>query len=171
MKAGLLRGILAALLVATAAGKIWGSPGEPDLRAAAVAVIEAKGWPVSQGQGIPDLIGPPIHFTMPGCQRPTQVFLLSPNLQLLPLVERIVEADYTRRIVYMGRTWSAEDRMGLRLEWLKWKVLSVFRLGRFVASSTALMIAEPPGCNVAEAVDWGLAWDRRTIARLPAPGS
>lgn len=172
MKPMLLRGLLATLLIATAAGKIWGSGlAEPDIRRAALAVLTSKGWPASQGPGIPHVTDGPILFTAPGCSSETQVYLIGLSLQVLPILDGVSQPGSTRRIVYLGRTWGAPDRLALRLEWLRWKLLSPFGLGRFVPGSLALAVFDPPGCHSAETIDWGLAWDRRTIAQLPAPAN
>jgi hypothetical protein len=57
----------------------------------------------------------------PGCVSPAQVFLIDPNLQMTPMLERVLGPGSTRRIAYLGKTWPAEDRLGLRVEWLKQK--------------------------------------------------
>jgi hypothetical protein len=166
-----LRIILAALLLATAAGKIWGPrlTADPDIRSATMAVLALKGWPAyEQPVGEAEILGAPIHFELPGCEETAQIFLTNVNLQKLPLLDQTIKTGYTRRIVYMGRTWQSEDRLGMRLEWLKYKALSLLGLGRYVASSTVLVIAQPAGCRAADLLDWGLAWDRHTMASISA---
>lgn len=162
----LMRGLLVVLLLVSAAGKIWSTRQlETDIRPATIAVVALKGWPTHEEAEKPaDILRPPIEFLAPGCSGTARIFLVDLNLQMMPMLDQVIEAGYTRRIVYMGRTWLSEDRLGLRLEWLKHKALSLFGLGRYVASSTALVITEPPGCRAADLLDWTLAWDRQTLA-------
>jgi hypothetical protein len=163
-----LRSILATLVLATAAGKIWSTRQlEADIRPATIAVVALKGWPThAEAEDPADILRAPIEFLPPGCNGTARIFLVDLNLQMMPMLDQMIEAGYTRRIVYMGRTWPSEDRLGLRLEWLKHKVLALFGVGRYVASSTALVVAEPPGCRAADLLDWGLAWDRQTLAAV-----
>jgi hypothetical protein len=166
-----LRIVLGALLLATATAKISGPrlASEPDIRAATIAVLALKGWPAyEQPADASEVLGAPIYFEAPGCRQTAQIFLTDVNLQVMPLLDQIIKPGYTRRIVYMGRTWHTEDRLGMRLEWLKHKFLELFGLGRYVTSSKALVIAEPAGCRAAERLDWGLAWDRETLERVSA---
>jgi hypothetical protein len=165
MSRPVLRGLLATLLLASAAGKIWNTRQvETDIRPATIAVVALKGWPThAEAENPADIVRPPIEFAAPGCNGKARIFLVGLNLQMMPMLDQMIEAGYTRRIVYMGRTWPGEDRLGLRLEWLKHKALSLFGLGRYVASSTALVVAEPPGCRAADLLDWNLAWDRQTV--------
>jgi hypothetical protein len=167
MSASLLRVILACLLLTTASVKVWGTRmTDPDIRPALVALLEHQGWPTHDDPDSPRLLRTPIFFEAPGCESPAQIFLIDLSLQMMPMLDRIIGPGNTRRIVYVGRTWPAEDRLGLRLEWLRHKVLSLFGIGRYVASSTALVVVEPPGCRAADLLDWSLVWDRQTLARV-----
>lgn len=166
----LLRGILVLLLLVSAVGKIGGArQPETDIRPAAVAVLTLKGWPTHEQtvtENPSDILRPPIEFLAPGCDRAARIFMINLNLQMMPMLDQVIDAGYTRRIVYMDRTWLSEDRLGLRLEWLRHKALSLFGLGRYVASSTALVITEPPGCRASDLLDWSLAWERDTLASV-----
>jgi hypothetical protein len=171
MRSRRLRIILAALLLATATGKIWAPrlTADPDIRSATVAVLALKGWPAKVQPADPSqILDAVIHFEPPACEEAVQIFLTNVNLQKLPYLDQTLKAGYTRRVIYMGRTWQSEDRLGMRLEWLKYKILALFGLGRFVASSTVLVIAEPAGCRAADLPDWGLAWDRQMLASISA---
>jgi hypothetical protein len=169
MRSHLLRIILAAFVLATATSKVWGPrlATDPDIRSTTIAVLALKGWPAyEQPSDASQILDAPIYFEAPGCEEAAQIFLTNVNLQKMPLLDQTIKAGYTRRIVYMGRTWLSEDRLGMRLVWLKHKVLSLFGLGRYVASSTALVIAEPADCRAADLLDWGLAWDRQMLASI-----
>jgi hypothetical protein len=91
-----------------------------------------KGWPTHEQTGTEnpsDILRPPIEFLAPGCSSTARIFLVDLNLQMMPMLDQVIEAGYARRIVYMGRTWPGEDRLGLRLEWLKHKALALSALG------------------------------------------
>ena len=56
----------------------------------------------------------------------------------------------------------------MRLTWLRHRALFTLGLGRFVTNKTGLLVASPPGCHIAPAIDWSLVWDRRTMAATEA---
>lgn len=156
-----LRTILAGLLIATAAGKVWRSrAAEPDIRTAVIALVALEGWSAYEETGSPDdPLGKAIKFRADGCDGLGQVFLVDLGLQLAPLLDRAIGPGYSRRFVYLGRTWLTQDRLGMRLEWLRNKALSLFGLGRYVANETVLVIAEPRECRSADKVNWGAVWE------------
>jgi hypothetical protein len=171
MSSHVLRALLAGLLIATVAAKIWGprNVAEVDIRAAVVTLVTGHGWSAyDEAATSPDPLGKAINFQAPECEALGQVFPIDLGLQLAPMLDGVIRPGYTRRFVYMGRTWLTEDRFGMRLEWLKHRVLSMFGLGRYVANETALVIAEPHDCRVADKVGWSAVWERRTRStRLP----
>ena len=165
MNSHVLRAMLAGLLIATVAAKIWGprNIAEIDTRAAVVALVTGQGWSAYDDAATsPNHLGKAINFRAPECEAQGQVFPIDLGLQLAPMLNDIIRPGYTRRFVYIGRTWLSEDRFGMRLEWLKYRVLSIFGLGRYVANETALVIAEPHDCRVADKVVWSAVWERRT---------
>jgi hypothetical protein len=46
------------------------------------------------------------------------------------------------------------------------EMLSRLGMGRYLASSTALVVAEPLGCGAVDVLDWSPVWDRQTLARV-----
>jgi hypothetical protein len=171
MSSHVLRTILAGLLIATISAKIWRPHNitEVDTRAAVVALVTGQGWSAyDEAATSPNSLGKAINFWAPECEALGQVFAIDLGLQLAPMLDGVIRPGYTRRFVYIDRTWLTEDRFGMRLEWLKYRVLSIFGLGRYVANETALVIAEPHDCRVADKVGWSAVWERRTRStRLP----
>jgi hypothetical protein len=110
-----------------------------------------------------------IQVHAPGCDGAIEVVPININLQNTPLFDAVLDPGYVKMFVYLDRTWLAEDRLGMRLVWLKNKPLFMLGLGRFVAIATALLIAETPGCHIAETIDWSLVWDRSTMAAVRLP--
>jgi hypothetical protein len=172
MSSHVLRAMLAGLLIATVAAKIWGSRNstEVDTRAAVIALVKGQGWSAyDEAATSPSALGKAINFWAPECEALGQVFAIDLGLQLAPMLDGVIRPGYTRRFVYIGRTWLTEDRFGMRLEWLKYRVLSIFGLGTYVANETALVIAEHHDCRMADKVRWSAVWERRTPStRAPA---
>jgi hypothetical protein len=159
-----LRVVLFGLLVATAASKVHlARTYPPDMRAAVVSLAEDNGLLVSKAPdwqtGAQD---DPITFRAPECEGAGRIFVVELGLQSLPMLNQIVDQGYSRRFVYLGRTWPTHDRMGMRLEWLKRKPLSLFGLGEYDVNETALLITEPPDCSRADRIDWGILWAHTT---------
>ena len=105
-----------------------------------------------------------VRFRAPGCEEPIEVIPVHINLQEAPLFDALIKANYTRQFVYLDQTWLSENRVAMRLTWLKHKVLSFLGWGRFVTIPTGLLVVSPPGCDAAEAIDWTPVWSRRVIA-------
>jgi hypothetical protein len=99
-------------------------------------------------------------FGVPGCEGVLQVIPVTLSLQESTLFATIVKEGYSRRFVYLDRVWLTEDRLGMRIEWLKRKALSFVGLNPYAASATALLVAEPPHCTVAQSIDWSAVWRR-----------
>jgi len=160
MKAVALRAALIGLLVASVGYKLQRVDTErPDIRSAVMDLIARKGWPAEQLAGSsPEVIGKIVTFRAEGCGLNGQVYVVDLGFQAVPILDRAIEPDYKRHIAYLGRTWDTPDRVGVRLEWLKQKVLSALGIGDYAVNDVALVIAEPPGCRVADKVDWSGAW-------------
>lgn len=155
-----LRCVLAALLLGTVADKVQvASVDNSDTRAVVVQGLLRQGLSVApspRDADFPDTA----YLAAPGCDRPLQVMPLSLSLQEAPLREAVTVTDYRRRYIYLGQTWPAPDRIGLRLAWLQHKVRSVLGLGRHSAlPKTVLLVAEPPECRIAENIDWSALWE------------
>lgn len=166
-----LRVILAGLLISTVAGKIWLAHAKPaDFRAAAIDLVARQGWAAQEETGNTEQpLGNAINFRAAGCQASGQIFVVGLNLQAAPMLDHITRPGYARRFVYLGRTWLNQDRLAMRLEWLKYKVLSLLWLGRYEANESALIVVEPPDCRRAETVDWSRLWERGGAkAHLPS---
>jgi hypothetical protein len=158
-----LRITLAGLLISTVIGKICLAHVKPsDMRSAAIDLVSRKGWAAYEETGnAAQPLGNAIHFRATGCQASGQIFVVPLNLQDAPMLDHMTSQGYARRFVYLGRTWLNEDRAEMRLEWLKYKALSLLWLGRYEANESALIVVEPPDCGRSETVDWSGLWERR----------
>ena len=166
MKRIVLRAVLVGLLFSTVASNVRISAGAgQDISGAVTEVLKEHGFSAGAGEPVARTTShPAIQFRTPGCDGLIEVVPIDINLQEAPLFDTVGGPAYVRRIAYLDRTWLAEDRLGIRIEWLKNKALSIFGRGRFVTVPTGLLIAEPPGCHIARTINWSLVWDRRTVA-------
>jgi hypothetical protein len=169
MKRGLLRVVLALLLVLTVASKAAQPPdgiGRNELIARVMEVL-AQHRLAGQPDLVParSVIPVAVRFEAPGCDRPIEVLPIHINFQEAPVFDVVLGAGYVRLFAYLDRTWLVESPWGMRLTWLKHKLLSLIGLGRFVTITTGLLVASPPGCRAADTIDWSRVWDRSTTGR------
>ena len=169
----LLRVVLAGLFIATVAGKVRiPADPSPDINITVVVVkalnkqgLSARADTANGRSVLPDAV----QLRPPGCDEMVEVLPININLQEAPVFDAVVRPDYVRQFAYLDRIWLSQDRLGMRLTWLKHKALSFFRLGRFETSTTGLLITSPPGCTISQTIDWSLVWDRRMIAAARSP--
>lgn len=172
MKAATLRMALAVLLLATVVSKVY-TPrlDDRDLDPGVFATVAHYGLTPRRGPAeAGSALFPAISFEAPGCSGAVQVVPIKLNLQEAPLLGSVGGPGYVRHFIYLGRTWHNLDRLGMRLEWLKHKSLSVLGLSPYAPTSSALMVAEPRGCHAAEAIDWSRVW-RSGSAHERAPAA
>ena len=165
--APILRAIFALLIIATVASKLQASARrDPDMRAAVVDVLARQGIEsrVDSARTY-SLLGAAVRFRMPGCDGSIDVVPIELNLHQTPLLDAIVEPGSVRHFVYLTRTSVSADRIGMRLEWLKYKALSVLGLSPYETISVALAVVEPRGCQAWSSIEWRTVWDRQTIER------
>jgi hypothetical protein len=165
MKAYWLRSILALLLLATAAAKFQGTANiDQDMLATNILQVLAEHRPDAQAE-IPlrrTLLPVAVEFHASECSGPIEVIPIDINLQEAPLFDVFIRPDYRRHFVYLDKTWTAADRLQMRLTWLRHKAPAMLGLGRFVTITKGLLVASPPGCQAAAAIDWSAVWTRST---------
>ncbi len=161
MRAWGIRALFAVLLLGALAARIQASDDiESDMRPAAVELLVSHGYAARVLPAEENALLKGIAFDAPQCGGSVHVFPVRLNLQEAPLFDSVVGAGRVLHIAYLGRTWSEPSRLALRLEWLRHKTLSVVGLGRYATTTTALLIAAPTGCALAESIDWGPLWHR-----------
>jgi hypothetical protein len=160
-----LRAVLAGLLLATVGGKVLRTGAtQPDVHSKVMALIALNGGSPRDVSADPsDPLGRGIRFQEMGCEGVARIFFVDLGLQVAPMLDRVIGPGYTWYIAYLGRTWITRDRLGLRLEWLKQRTLSVLGLGEYVVNEVALVIAHPSGCHVNNTIDWSAVWRRSSI--------
>src|SRR5262249_15925828 len=119
-----------------------------------VQVIAAHRFSVEPTTRIRDEFPDAVHFRAPECEQPIEIIPVHISLQEAPLFDAIIKVNYTRQFAFLDQTWPSENRVGMRITWLKHKILAFFGRDRFVANSTGLLIVSPPDCRAAAAIDW-----------------
>lgn len=74
------------------------------------------------------------------------------------------------RYVYIDRAWDRPNRLGFFIERMKYAALAVVGLTEYQPSWHLLRIASPPGCKVADKLDWKRAWDRNYLKTFKDAG-
>jgi hypothetical protein len=161
MRAWGIRALFAVLLLGALAARIQASH-EPahDIRPAVVELLASRGFAAHIVPAKDDSLLKAVAFDAPQCGGSVQVFPVRLNLQEAPLFDAAIGAGHERHIAYLGRTWRELSRLELRLEWIKHKMLSAAGQGLYTANTTALLIAAPSGCRLAESIDWAPLWHR-----------
>src|SRR5215470_8697984 len=119
-----LRAILGVLLLMTVATKthVTANLSRDKLTGNVLDVISAhrlNTYPVP----IRDLLPAAARIGVPGCDGTIDVIPVHINLQEAPLFDTFVDPNYTRLFAFLDKTWSREDRIGMRLTWLRHKLL------------------------------------------------
>lgn len=107
-----------------------------------------------------------VQFEVPGCDGSVEIRSIHINLQEAPMLKAVIKPNHMKQFAYLDQTWHSENRLGMRLTWLRHRLLSLLGLSRFVTGSEGLLIVSPPGCHAAEDIDWSLVWDRRTVVAV-----
>lgn len=135
---------------------------EFDAPAAVSDVVRASGFAVLENPFKPPLLGAiAVYFQRPGCGRASVILPYPLNAESLPLLSRLAGADFKLRFFYLGKSWSEQNRLGMYLEWFKYTVLGLFGASPYIAVKKALVLAEPPDCTSAAAIDWRAVWNRQ----------
>ena len=72
------------------------------------------------------------------------------------------------RYVYIDRIWDKPNRLARLAERMKYAALASFGLTPYVPWGHLLLVASPPRCEIATAIDWRNMWNRDYIAAIRA---
>jgi hypothetical protein len=162
-----LRAALAMLLLTTVTVRLWFPPPPAvDMRTAVGAILALKGFRPRLRQQGPGNALASVDIEVPGCDGIVQIMSLELTVWEGDWLREAIDPSASKRFVYLEGTWPDVDRMGMRLEWLKHKALSMVGMSRYVAGPSALLLVGPPGCRVAEAFDWRMMWDAQALSEL-----
>ena len=99
-------------------------------------------------------------FEAPGCSRPVLVVSLLVTFDQESVVRSAREPDYALRYVYINHTWNRPDRLAVFVERIKYAALATFGLTQYVPTWHLLLIEAPSHCEIADAIDWRIVWNR-----------
>jgi hypothetical protein len=161
MRAWGIRALFAVLLLGALAARIHASH-EPayDIRPRIAELLASRGFTARIVPAENDALLKAVAFDAPQCGGSVHVLPVRLNLQEAPLFDTAIGAGHERHVAYLGRIWREPSRLELRLEWAKHKMLSAAGQGPYTANTTALLIAAPSGCRLAESIDWAPLWHR-----------
>jgi hypothetical protein len=105
-------------------------------------------------------------FQAPACARPVMISLLSVTFEEEPFIRSIGRQGDVVRYVYLDRIWNVPDRFAIFFEWKRHKALALLGLTQYASFNKLLRLASPPGCEVANAIDWRIVWSRDYLATV-----
>ena len=139
-------------------------PQVDDNKATVIRIARANGLALRNEQPIAGGALKTLVFDAPGCTQPVSVALLSITFEEMPIVQAVPGQHDNRRYVYLNRIWNRPERLPVFVEWQMHRALTMFGLTRYVPSRYMLLVDSPPGCRVADAIDWQNVWDRNFLS-------
>jgi len=110
---------------------------------------------------------PVVVFEAPGCSEPVLV-VAHMFFEEEPVMHVARDRGNIVRYVYIDRVWDKPDRLARLVERMKYAALASFGLTPYVPWGHLLLVASPPRCEVAAAIDWRNMWNRDYIATVRA---
>jgi hypothetical protein len=110
---------------------------------------------------------PAVVFEAPGCSGPVLV-VARVFFDEEPLMNFAREQGDDIRFVYVDRSWEKPDHLAFLVERMKYAALASFGLTRYMSAGRLLLVASPPRCEIAAAIDWRNVWNRDYIAAVRA---
>jgi hypothetical protein len=108
----------------------------------------------------PRVLSSAIYFQRPECHNPSVVLPYSMNSEIFPLLGRLIAPGFVRQFLYLDKSWDGEHRVSTFIEWGKHALLDVFGASRYIPAKIAIVLADPPDCYPAVAIDWRRVWDK-----------
>jgi hypothetical protein len=161
-----VRAVFALLVLAAAVSRLLADPqSEIDMRAVVSGMLARQGFePRLSTQGPGNALAS-VDIDIAQCAGTLKIVPLELTVAEEPWLSEVLDPKAAKRFVYLEGTWHDVNRIGMRLEWLRHRVPAMLGMSRYIAHPWALLLVGPPGCNVAEIVDWRMMWDRRALAQ------
>jgi len=140
--------------------------GDDTLQTAAARIGQSQGLDFREYAKIAGNL-PVVVFEAPGCSGPVLV-IAHMILDEAPVMRFVREQDDITRYVYIDRTWEKPEHLALFVERIKYAALASFGLTPYVPWGHLLLVASPPRCETAAAIDWRNMWNRDYIATVRA---
>jgi hypothetical protein len=138
------------------------------LEPAVLRVAQSHGLAFREYETISDMGRRALVFEAPGCAEPVRVVLRATTFEEEPFTELAPERNYVHRYIYIEHTWDHPDRLAVWIQRMKYEVLATFSQTQYIPSWHLLQVELPPGCQVADAIDWRTVWNRDYLASTGA---
>jgi hypothetical protein len=169
MRAWPLHTVFATILIGSLAAKEFGADppvGTADFEPNVIHVARAQGLAF---RGYTTLTGTGVRamaFEAPDCSRPVTVVVTYEDLAQGTILDLGGEEGDVRRYVYVDRSWERPDRLALYVQRMKYAFLKTFRLTPYDPVPRILLVDAPPGCQIADRIDWRNVWNRDYLAAV-----
>jgi hypothetical protein len=172
-----VRGLCLLALLASVAVRIHANGAREAMRAefdagaAIAAVVRDHGYQLRENPVKPPMVlSVVVYFQRPECARASLVLPYFINAEIAPLLSRVTDPGFDRHFYYMGRVWDEQSRVSMFLEWAKYAVLDIFGASPYLPVKKALVLADPPDCHPAVAIDWRPVWEKDRPPYAAGPG-
>ena len=170
MRAWPLHVVFSTILLGSLAGKERAvdvlDPDDATLQIAVTRIAQSQGLDFREYVTVGHLF-PAVVFEAPGCSRPVLV-VANVLFDEEPLLHFAREQGDDIRFVYIDRSWEKPAPLALLVVKMKYAALGIFGLTRYVSSGSLLLVASPPRCEIAAAIDWRNVWNRDYISAIQA---
>jgi hypothetical protein len=140
-----------------------------DVAAAVTEVIRQHGYALRDNPvRPPGMLSHIIYFQRPECAEVSLVLPHFINEETQSLLMRTASADAARQFFYLDGSWNDQARVAMFLSWVKYAVLDVFGLSRYIPVKQAIVVAEARDCHPVAEIDWRPVWEKgrhRNVAK------
>ena len=134
---------------------------EFDAGAAIAQVLQSHGLELRENPVKPPrLLSVVVYFQRPECNRTSLVLPYFINAEAEPLLARVTEPGSDRHFYYLDSSWREQHRVSMFLAWAKYAVLDLLGASPYLPVKKAIVLADPPDCHPADAIDWRVLWEK-----------
>jgi hypothetical protein len=162
-----VRGAFALLVLATVVSRLSDDPRRAiDMRDVVAGMLAGQGLESRLSSAGPGNALASVDIEVARCSGTVKIMPLGLTIAEEAWLSEAIDLKASKRFVYVEGQWPDVDRIGLRLEWLKHRVLAAVGMSRYETALSVLLLVGPPGCNLAEITDWRMMWDKGALRRI-----
>jgi hypothetical protein len=75
-----------------------------------------------------------------------------------------------RRYIYLDQSWGEPHYLAMFMERGKYAILAAIGMTINTPHRWMLQIESPPGCRLADTIDWQMFWNRDYLSSIERPG-
>ncbi len=95
-----------------------------------------------------------------GCSQPVSVIFRTITLEEQAIIQPAPDVGYVRRYFYIDLKSDKADARAVWIERVKYELLAMLRLTRYIPSRYLLQVEAPLHCSAVETIDWRPVWRR-----------